>query len=244
MRDKRPGEKCRDRIGRCPDQRRGGKRYAASLPRHQFGQIGIDGDELDADADAGKKAPDHQADIAGLQRHDEGGDAVPDQRIGEDGPPAEIVGQWSQPLGADEHADEGRRDEARIAVDVEEPLGGRHHEPRLVEAGCDERDQAVVEHVEEGPERQQDRCSDAHRAKAAADPCVQRWWPRALSSARSRSASRCCRSRWFLLLLRHCLAIASLHQLCRRQIVSHANCAEPRPGKTRLPSGRSSARIA
>ena len=101
------------------------------------------------------KAPDHQADIAGLQRHDEGGDAVPNQRIGEDGPSAEIVGQWSQPLGADEHADEGRRDEARIAVDVEEPLGGRHHEPRLVEAGRDERDQAVVEDVEEGPECEQ-----------------------------------------------------------------------------------------
>ena len=238
MRHESPGEERRDRVGRCADQRGGGERHAAPFAWHQFGQVGIDGDELDADADAREKAPEHQADIAGLQRHDEGRDAVPDQRVGEDGAPAEIVGQRSQPLGADEHADEGRRDEARIAVDVKEPLGGRDHEPRLVEAGCDERDQTIVEDVEEGAERQQDdaatyigrrrqpihACSDGGRGR-----CRVRDLDRHRDVV-GHGGSSCCSAMV-------CLAIAPLHQLSVVKSSPMLDCAEPRPRKAQLPRG-------
>ena len=51
------------------------KGAAAHPARHQFGDIGVDGDDLDADADPGDEAPQQQAAGGGLARHHHGGRA-------------------------------------------------------------------------------------------------------------------------------------------------------------------------
>lgn len=151
----RPGEECSNRIRRRADQRGEGECRAAPLDRHQLRQIGVDCDELDADPDAGEKAPEDEAGIGRLKGHDEGGDAIPDERGRKHRAPPEIIRQRREALRPDQHPGEGRRHEARVAVDVEKALRRRHHDPGFVETGGDERDEPVVEHVEKRTQRQQ-----------------------------------------------------------------------------------------
>ena len=74
--------------------------------RDQLGDVGVDRHQFDADADAGDEAPEVDGEARGLERHDRGGDRVPDQREGEDGAPAVLVGDVAQADRADEQAGE------------------------------------------------------------------------------------------------------------------------------------------
>ena len=83
--------------------------------RDQLGDVGVDRHQLDADADAGDEAPQIDAEAGVLERHDRGGDRVPDQGEGEHGPPSVVVGDVAQADRADEQAGEQREHEGADA---------------------------------------------------------------------------------------------------------------------------------
>src|ERR1700730_2149262 len=70
--------------------------------RHQLRHIGVDRHQLDADADAGDRAPKIDAEAGAWKSHDRGRDRIPDQRKGEEDRPAAIaVGEMAQEHHAD-----------------------------------------------------------------------------------------------------------------------------------------------
>ena len=64
--------------------------------RHELGDVGVDGDDLDSDADPGDEPPHPHPARAGLERHDHRGRAVGKQRPGEDRAAAEPVGEKAE----------------------------------------------------------------------------------------------------------------------------------------------------
>jgi hypothetical protein len=69
---------------------------AATAARHELGDIGIDRYQLDPDADPGDKAPQIDAEVRGLKRHDRGCDRIPDQREGEDRAASIAIGEMAE----------------------------------------------------------------------------------------------------------------------------------------------------
>ena len=113
VRHQQVGEQGDDRHDGELDHLVVGEGAAADVLGHQLGDVGVDGDQLDADADAGDQAPEADAEAAGLERHDQRGGAVEQQREGEDRAPAVFVGDEAEDEGADEQAGEGGGDEQR-----------------------------------------------------------------------------------------------------------------------------------
>ena len=87
------------------------KGAAAERFRNKLGEIGVDGDELDADAYARDEAPQIEPEGIGLERHDDARDRVPQQRQREDRAPAERVCRNAEQHSPDEQAREERGDE-------------------------------------------------------------------------------------------------------------------------------------
>ena len=79
--------------------------------RDEFGDIGVDGHQFDADADAGNEAPEIDGEARGLERHDGSRDRVPDQGEGEHGAATVLVGHMAQADRTDEQASEQGEDE-------------------------------------------------------------------------------------------------------------------------------------
>ena len=131
---------------------------AAEFLRHDLGDVGVDGHELDADAHAGKKPPQIEAQRRRLKRHHGGRRHVPKERQREDRAAPEAVGEEAQERRADEKACEKRRDESRDTVRVEEAFRGEHEDVRVHEA---RRDIARQEHVVEFEEAAQRQKRDA-----------------------------------------------------------------------------------
>jgi hypothetical protein len=132
-----------------------GHRAAAHVLGHQFGDVGVDGHDLHADADARDEAPEYDAFARVLQRHDGRARAVPQQRIGEHRAAPEAVRKKAQEEGPDEQAREGRRDEARDALEAEKGLRGRCEHTALGHAWGDIAREDQVIDLEEAAEGDQ-----------------------------------------------------------------------------------------
>jgi hypothetical protein len=129
---------------------------AAHRTRHQLGDIGVDGDDLDADADPGDETPQQQAAGCALARHRHRRRGVAKQRKGEDRPPSEPVGQEAQEERAGEQSGKGRGDEGANPRKAEKRLRGRGQQPRASESRCDVAGKEQVVDLETAAERQQD----------------------------------------------------------------------------------------
>src|SRR5450759_3298913 len=64
---------------------------ASKMFGHEFGDVGVNSHQLNADADAGDHAPGDDANRCVLEGHDDGGSRVPQQRAGENHAPPEPV---------------------------------------------------------------------------------------------------------------------------------------------------------
>ena len=154
-RNQQPGEKRDHRHGAKLDGLIDRERAAAQVGRHQFRQIGVDGDQLDADADAGDEAPQVEAEDIVLERHDDARDGVPEQRVSEDGAAAETVGHEADERGSDEESGEHGGDEARDAGGAEEAGRGGRQDAGADQAGGDvagEEDIVELEEAAQGDE--------------------------------------------------------------------------------------------
>src|SRR6185295_20144019 len=101
-----PGEK-RDRRNRAELHHLvEGEGAPAHVSRHELSDVAVDGDELYADPDAGDGAPEVETEGARLERHDGGGQRVPEERGREDHAPAEAVGDEAEQCRADEKTGE------------------------------------------------------------------------------------------------------------------------------------------
>ena len=129
---------------------------AAHPAWHQLGDIGVDGDDLDADADPGKEAPQQQAAGGSLERHDHRGCTVGEQGPGEDRAPAEAVGEKAEEEGADEQSGECRRDECADAGEAEEGVRGGRQQFAAAKARRDIAGEKQVVDLKAAAERQQD----------------------------------------------------------------------------------------
>jgi hypothetical protein len=130
-----------------------GKRPAAHRLRHQLGEIGVDRDQFDADADACDQPPQVDAPARVLKRHHECCGAVPQHRIGEDGPPAVFVRGVSEHEGADEETEKGRGHEQRRTLEDADLNAGK--QPRLHQAGHEVTGHEEIVEFEYASERQQ-----------------------------------------------------------------------------------------
>ncbi|GCC49454.1 hypothetical protein chiPu_0033376, partial [Chiloscyllium punctatum] len=128
---------------------------AAHPARHQLGDVGVDGDDLDADSDPGDEAPQQEAARRGLARHDDGRCAVEQQRVSEDGLAPVTIGEEAEAEGADEQAGESRRDEGADAGEAEEGLRRRGHQPAAREARRDIAGEEQIVDFEATAEREQ-----------------------------------------------------------------------------------------
>ena len=151
-----PGEEGHDRHR---DEHHGlvdRERAAAHPARHELGDIGVDGDDLDADADPGKEAPQQHAAGGGLERHDHRRRAIGEQRPGEDRAAAEPVGEEAEEERSDEQSGKRRRNERADAGEAEERVAWWRSK---LAAGQPRRDIAGQEQVvdlETAAKRQQD----------------------------------------------------------------------------------------
>jgi hypothetical protein len=105
--DELPGEKGGKRDSDELDRLIDGKSPAANRLGHELADVGIDGDQLDADADAGDEAPQQDAAARILRRHDASRQRIPEQRVGEDHAPPEFVGDGSENDRPKKQANEG-----------------------------------------------------------------------------------------------------------------------------------------
>ena len=117
------GEKRYDRHAGEADRLIDRKRPPAHPLRREFAQVGADGDDLDAETDARDEPPEIEAEGVGLQRHHDVGRRIPEERPGEDRPPAVAVGEKAAKDRADEEAGEQSGDEARDAGRAKEAAG-------------------------------------------------------------------------------------------------------------------------
>lgn len=124
--------------------------------RHQLGDVGIDGDDLDADADPGEEAPEQQAFRRGLAGHDHRRRAVAEQRTSEDRAAAKTVGEEAEEEGADEQAGEGCSDEGADAGEAEEGRCRRGEQSAAAEPRRDIAGQEQIVDLETAAEREQD----------------------------------------------------------------------------------------
>ena len=109
------------------------------LAGHQFGKIGVDGDQFDAHADAGDEAPQVEAKCMVLERHDDAGDGVPEQRVSEDGAAAETVRHETDERGSDEEPGKHGGDEPGDAGGAERPACRVECRTAPVRARCSRR---------------------------------------------------------------------------------------------------------
>jgi hypothetical protein len=130
---------------------------AATHPaRHQLGDIGVDGDDLDADADAGEKPPQQHAAGCGLACHRHRRRGIAEQRPGEDRAPSEPVGEKTQKEGADEQPGKGRRHKRADPRKTEKGLGRGGQQSAAGKARRDVAGKEQVIDLEPAAERQQD----------------------------------------------------------------------------------------
>ena len=133
-----------------------GEGAAPHPARHQFGDIRIDGDDLDADADPGDEAPQQYAIRRGLAGHHHRGRAIAEQREGEDGAAAEFVGEEAEEERADEQSGKGRGDKGADPGKAEKSLRCGCQQAAAVEARRDVAGEEEVVDLEPAAERQQD----------------------------------------------------------------------------------------
>jgi hypothetical protein len=150
-----PAEQSDDRDYTELDKLIKGKYLAASSRRDQFGQIRVDGDLLQTNADSRDKTPGVHTDRRVLCRHDCGRNGVPDQRSDEDGSPAQPVRNRSEPDAADEHACEIAKDEKADAFDGKKPGRGVGEETAPHQAGGDVAAQEYVIELKDAAQRDQ-----------------------------------------------------------------------------------------
>ncbi len=151
-----PGEEGDDRHGDEHDRLVHRKGASTNPARHQLGDVGIDGDDLDADADAGEEAPEQQAFRRGLAGHDHGCRGIAEQRIGEDRAAAKTVGEEAEEEGADEQAGKGRGDEGADAGEAEEGRCRRREQSAAAQTRRDVAGQEQIVDLETAAEREQD----------------------------------------------------------------------------------------
>ena len=259
-RHQQPGDERHDRHGEELEELVVGERAAAMGQRHQLGDIGIDRDQLDADADAGDEAPQVDAETGGLERHDRGGDRVPDQREREDGSPAVLVGDVAKEDRADEQAGEQREHERADAGDADggprmlkTPSESGGEVARLVQPGSDVGGQEQVIHLEAAAER--DQCDQyqmclvigsrsSRAASSAAGVAIRfflfpvvRLWPN--RSARKPIESACqpcvksCAALWSRPDYRRTARRGGIIQTCCRRACN--DCSLVRPSAARTP---------
>ena len=114
-RNQQPGQQRNHRHGAKLDGLIDSECAAAQIGRHQFGEIRVDGDQLDAHADSGDEAPQVETENIVLERHDDARDGVPQQRVSKDSAAAEAVGDETDQRGSDEESGEHGGHEARDA---------------------------------------------------------------------------------------------------------------------------------
>ena len=68
------------------------KRSAPHVHGHEFGHIGVNGDQFHANADACDQAPQADAEAGGLESHDQRRRTIEQHGVGEDRPPAVFIG--------------------------------------------------------------------------------------------------------------------------------------------------------
>lgn len=93
------------------------------MRRDPFGEIGIDGHQLNTQSDADQKAQQQDPFRLILQRQQQREGAVPGQRKHKGRPSAEAVGIRTEQAGADKQAEEGHRSERRLIGDAEHAVG-------------------------------------------------------------------------------------------------------------------------
>ncbi len=146
-----------------------GEGAAAHVLGHQLGDVGVDRHQLHADADTRDQPPQAHAEPRGLERHDQGRGAVPQQRDGEDDAPAVAVRHEAEPGGADEQSGEGGGHEQRGAAEhAQRDVGEqpRAHQPRHHVSG----DEQVVELEQPAQREQRHQLPDVGRGRQAVEP--------------------------------------------------------------------------
>ena len=93
------------------------------MRRDPFGEIGVDGYQLDAQADADQKAHQQYPFRLILQRQQQRKCAVPGQCKHKGRPPPEAVGIRAQQAGADKQAKKSHRGKRRLIGDAEHAVG-------------------------------------------------------------------------------------------------------------------------
>ena len=167
--NEQPGDK-RDHGHRHELNRRIiGERAAAQRSGHEFGDIGVDRHEFDADADARDKAPQIEAESIGLERHDDAGDRVPDQRIGEYRLASEPVGDEAEQSRADKQSGEQRRNETCNAARAEQARRRRRQYAAANEPRRDIAGQKQIVIFETAAQRQKRRRGSRSREKPSID---------------------------------------------------------------------------
>ena len=171
-----------------------GEGAAAMRFRHQLREIGVDRDQLDADADAGDEAPEIEPEGIGLERHDDARDRVPQQRQREDRAPAEAVGGNTEQHRADEEAGEERCDEARDAGGAEQARRGGRQDAARDKARRDIAGEQQIVELEEPAEREQQHAPPQRAPTSADDRALPRSAPRAADPRRESVVTVPCRT--------------------------------------------------
>ena len=170
-----------------------GKGAAAERFRHELREIGVDGDELDADADTGDEAPEIEPEGIGLERHDDARHRVPQQREREDRAPAEAIGGKAEQQRAEEETGEERRDEARDAAGAEQPRRGRRQDTLRHKARRDVAGEQEIVELEEAAEREQQHAPPQRgRHRQAIEPCSDQAGAQPIFSGECRCAAANC----------------------------------------------------
>ena len=109
VRHKQPGAQRHAGHRQELQEKRERKCGPAHVTRYQFGQVGIDGHQFDAQPDPHHKAQHDHCRGSALQAHGHRGGGVPDQRHGEHQAAAEAIGKGAEQGGPDEQTKKGRR---------------------------------------------------------------------------------------------------------------------------------------
>ena len=154
LRHQLPGQERHHRHRGEHDELVIGEGRPALFLRHQFGHIGIDVHQFDAEPDAGNEPPQIDALRRVLKRHDEGADRIPKEREGEDRTAAVPVGQPAERERADEQAQEQRGHETGKALEIEQSLRRRREYAGLEQADGDIGGEEQIVEFEPAAERQ------------------------------------------------------------------------------------------
>ncbi|KAH0431895.1 hypothetical protein KCU90_g5619, partial [Aureobasidium melanogenum] len=160
-----------DRHRAETDSLRKGRCATTHVLRHELGDVRADRHDLHANANPRDEAPEVQPKRRVLERHDDVGRGVPEQRPGEDRAPPETVGEKTACRRANEQAGKQRRDETRHAARAEQTVRRRGQNAATHETRRDVAGEHQVIQLEEKPEAQQHhQLPDRARGGQAVEP--------------------------------------------------------------------------